>query len=1120
MDPFVVDARSKLRGVFQSPSDTFESYPKQTYLNAEALDAATATNAMVTPYDEFLVPIEDSGNNIKFKKIKVELQQTGFSYCEDNQDRDPELAAFIQTLTDMDMREELYKTHGTGPTSFSELAEFLYNFDKANTPPFLVKQYDLLNPQGPGPVYCNVHNSDYSVYRSRHGMGPLQRVPKDYISVGDFYHDVHMNISRRLPNMALFAHKSICFTKAAWTSQLYDGDRIYIADTSSIDPEIAAMYVACGHCVDPSRPSVMVLNAFFAPMEGKRLRVHTDFVPTVVCTWCVYRGGYNQDYAMSQLDYPAYSYRCFFSAGPSNNLFYFANTFVDPFDDNLDMFGMRILETGKKAFKNYLRMFSSINTNFKNLQFYKLTKYVGVQHQFIRPFVKSVCHPLPRNSKYPDQEYDLSDYISICSCVGKDGSESKMNEDNIPYRPWDATPMRQHCVNKECREGLIGVYRFYDPACKPTVFCTESVGTQAVVRSTLTNIIFNESDPSCSIDEEQVEPIDSSLSTTSAVNQSLLQLPDSTTIDYTELLNRYDSDYSVYGNLNLHTVGPVPFNRDVQVLKTYRPVAVLNPTDGSFLDAMRFYETPEYPYISGRFLGKYRNISQLGEGPIYWGELGPLMFRLQKNNIPPFLIVRDTNTTFQRMDTGVIEYENELENDYGTGGYYDWSFFYVQGYVEDYCKIGDYNDLEKDYRVFCNKGADSWYHYPYVTLFAHKSICYTRNVKLKRIGGPFKSVNIYKADTVGLPGNVSDMYTPVGCYYRSDVEQPVLVLKAFFKYIKDKASPVLVNDNWLGDCYFRVYLNDPIEKRYVINSTYFPIYEGGKRELYEVITTPEQALQQIARLASSVTSDLDNAKWQGIATIMGLPNDPLIKLILGGDTTSIDRSGICHPKRFTEEEALSGGYQFIDGFSDLCACFGTNGAEDALNALLSQYLTADSSFRLRMRCIDQTCNDTGKPNVYRWQENCPNVQLCISDVSVRDKVHSATTNTNIQFSDIDQTCNFESIDSSPSPNTSPSGPSAPPGGVRPRTVTGPTGYNGSTGPTGPAGSTTTGPTGSNTGSSTGPTGPVPDSSSTDNNTIIIIGAAIGGVFLIICIIMLALYLRSRRKKQQVKNKIS
>ena len=1055
MDPYVfafdprTNANDSTRGIFENRKFIFQSFEPSTFLNN--IDNPSS-NLFPDVTNTFQIP---GGKN-----ITVELQEP--VDCLDN-----------GIMADDSIRNEKIRTVGTGPTNYQELSSFLYNFDETKTPPFLIYNHnngkdDIKWCPFPSQQFHKGIRSQYMFANDFiYLLGTPTFIPKDYISIGDIFIPQHYWQEKRsaiIPGTrdmpmgepykvlynysnirTLYAHKSICYTKAPLIlDAVMNSNKLYVPDYRGMDTETASMYIHCGYFLDDTRGSVMVLKSFFKryPSGIQRFVRRAEYKNIGGIEFTT--DGRNRMTPNATVNEPDYVTGYAFRITNINNAFEMPITnrninnevaansgfqwqIVRDADDespsnwsiaNPDFANDRydLINKGSLALKQMLTIITEYGTNLNTLYWMGLSdKYGNLNHQYIRPFVTTLCHPLPRNPSYPDPVYVLADFPRLCNCIGKDGSAYLFNDKYMDYKPPNAPFIRQRCANKDCLESTRGVYRLYDATCKSSLLCTDSSTIERAVSTVNSGIVFNSNDLLCKQEAVDVTAIPKSLD----VNiQDLFAI---TNARYNDVM--FD-------------------NVSTELNKYYIPIKPTTPTN-DYVKPLQFK------------LYDVQNVATdtvAGEGPTTWAEIGPTLFNLHKNNIPPFLI---------QKSIGAVGYFTFL----------GWRVYNITSTPENYLPVGDL------ITGFVNP-----------VLFAHKSICYTNNVTVLRKNYT-NSVPFGEANLSNFSGDVPNMYTPLGYYYRDNVPYPVSVLKVFLTFTKDRGY---TNELFAG-CYRRVFIEEAeaAGRTFWFNNTsFFNGYEvNNAAHGYELIPSAMQALQHVARLATSVASNIDDAIWQGFADKRTeLPIHNVFKLILAGNGSVFGQSGICHPRNFLPEEIASA-FPYIDGFTKICACFGTDGAEDAMNALLLPYMSSGTQRRLELRCTSQACNDVANTKVYRWEKTCPDVQLCIQDVVVRNRVKDVVGDS-IKFSNISQTCNFN-VSTNP-----------PPTDLTDLDIrTGPTGsyYGGTERPTGATGAV--GPTdGTGLGDATG-SGDVAGStkSSVYINMDAIIGVTVGAI--VICIII-------------------
>ena len=875
--------------------------------------------------------------------------------------------------------ESIDNVKGSGPTTFSELAEFFIarENDPKAPPPFLVKK--VRDFFGDGIGYWQGDDGG-TKGDTDWGTAIVMDVPTGYLILGDTYH--FMDSGRN--QLLLYAHHSICYTggRAWFRDQLTGWYNLPFWDIEyhRLSHEIRALYVNPFTYHRGKPYPVMVLRAFFEYSAQKNLWFTDNHFGNFYLTVAI--KGFSEVIDVH-----------------NNVRLERWNTF--PYIEN-DINRKYLQLDYKDAFRNVLTVVANPMLYIDQTVFMGFSRNGVLQHRFMRPFVKKICHP----AKFMENEIKNTipeGFPHLCACVGRDGSADEINNNNKSYRPMNSPPLKQHCVDKHCNTEKTGVYRWYDRTCEPEVFCTESLGIRAIVDLSLRNIVFDENNSKCKLGTATPTPTGTSTTTptgtstttptgTSTTSTTTTKSPGSTTPTTTTTTTAPSLTSNVFklpeSFFTIDMNNPVNYyDMSTSDESLYVPF-IPSTASGIPIDQLLFL--PAIPKDNAR-TAMFESMADLpslkGNGPTLWGDIGPTLLRLFASNTPLFL-ARRLSSTPDEPNLPNYSYSN------GTS----WV-------PKNYIPVGDCADLQAERRRNS------------LVLYAHKDICNT-------------DLDMENSDFVRYPDfekasrTINDMYTMMGYRYWNVWGKAVIVLRAalqfsengalYFNYDwRDKGSVIARGTSQRGSAQYPYYANTTAIKEWAGTSSFVPL------------AFPLHALQHLASLAVSPTQDINDGKFQNfVKGDTATPNYDILTLVMRGDAAR-GASGLCHPKAFKDDE-----YQimpYILGFPDVCACIGTNGAEDNLNKVLENY-KGDRTTRIKLKCTNQICQDAGK-DVYRFPDECPDVQLCIQDVSVRTKVGDLLAeNSKVSISDVKQTCNFggASSDKPTGANTPPPADSAAP----------------------------------------------------------------------------------------------
>ena len=1024
-DPFVTltTTSTSLHGTFDTGAfNTFYEQPAVIHPNVAQDVSVTESNFAKTAGTYYAPLVPSAASTVFYKKYLIGAQN----------------------------KDYLEYTQGTGPTTFNALGPFLARFASSKIPPFLIRKLD--NAYSDGSVLLK--QSFMVGTETRHTVGVVQDVPNDYISIGDILNpqsNDHTTGTWFNGRNVLYAHKSICYTSAPMLVDLAYGDefKFYTPDFSQIDPEIQHLYIPCGYLGSDARMStVMVLRAFFKPT--------TTLSPLAV--------NYNNNQ-------PANTFLRV-SAWINSSRVFFINSFFCKTTSSVQAVelpdvGFEIIVETNKALENLVdvavKPYKNVVTT--QLQGFWNTADFNVIHDYMRPFVKTLCHPIKRNAAYPDPKYSFPNYPNLCACVGQDGSAAAIQNTFADVRPVNAPILRQHCVNKACNEATTGVYRWYDSKCGPNVVCTDNVQLQLQSQDALTNIVFNSSDVSCDTASTALLETATSDITTTVNNTTSAFLPPAFRTAAPALLN-YDQLDTAANVFYVPVTPTTPDNMPTDpILFELFTTSTLVPED----------TTP-------------------GNGPTTWSGLGPTLFKLHQSKTPPFIVKKLGNLPFTDLIvTGTNRTDQNVR--FQTGR--------MSRVPVDYLPVGDLIAMTRSDDATSNRS--------YLMLFAHKDICFTdmtiETIQIQCAG--LSCINTTRGDKTYLSEDIKGMYTNIGMFYRTTMLYPVLVLKTF-AYYKPFGGISYFTENTVGNCVLQAFLsnrnegyNFALNQTYPFhNTSYFAKYYDAKATGLQIFPSAMQALQHLARMVTNIADNPDNLKWQSLANpVTGELISMTLQRIVAGNDNNNNESGLCHPKDFTLAESIAG-RSYIKGFVDFCACVGTDGAENALNAIVQPYIDTNGNEippRVKLRCTSNICNDYSNSKVYRYDTLCPPLQLCVQNVNVRDKFGNLITQS-VNFNNISQTCNYSPTPLLPSgPPARPSGPSGPLGPAGPSPSWSGSGPSGSSGPSGPP-------------------GPLQQTilKKDDTNLLLIIGGALGGLALIL-ILVLAFIISKRRSTASVES---
>ena len=861
--------------------------------------------------------------------------------------------------------DSIDNTKGSGPTSFTELADFFETRvnDPAAPPPFLIHRISKFRDDNIG--YWQ--GDDYKTGGDlTWATGIVTDIPSGYLCLGDtydamgstaFYRTLYFD--RRIPEvfqnnnqLILYAHHSICYTGGrAWFRQQISGHYtlpFWDVEYNSLSDEIRALYVNTFMYHRGKPFPVMVLRAFFEYTSEKQFWFNDNWIGNLYLTVAI--KGYSE-----VLDI--------------HNNVRFEGWGNNPEND----FNRKYLQLDyKDAYNNILSVVTDPLYNINRTIFMGFSRNGVLQHRFMRPFVKKICHPAKFNNNETKNAIPEK-FPHLCACVGRDGSNDEINKNNKSYRPMTSPPLKQHCVDKHCNSEKTGVYRWYDRTCEPEVFCTESLGVRAIVDMSLRNIIFDESSPKCQLSSAPTtttttttRPADTTTtpSTTTTTPTNTSALPESFfTMDMTNPVN-YDNMKMTDESLYVPFIPSIAYGIAIDQL-LYIPVIPKDNTRTAMFESMA-----DLPSLKGN-------------GPTTWGDIGPTLLRLHASKTPLFLT---------RKLSGTADQPNLPNYSYTNG---------TSWVPKDYIPVGDCADLQAERRRNS------------LVLYAHKDICNT-------------DLDMKNSDFVRYPdsenGNqtINAMYIMMGYRYWTGWSKSVIVLRAALKFSIDGALYFDYVWGGKGSVIARATSQRGDAKQFYYANTTGITEWGNHTNSYIPLAFPLHALQHLALLATRPTQDIDDGKFQGfLKADTATPNYDILTLVMRGDAARGD-SGLCHPKAFQADEHPI--LPYILGFPDVCACIGTNGAEDNLNKALENY-KSDRTTRIKLKCTNQVCQDFDK-DVYRFPDDCPDVQLCIQDVSVKTKVGDLLAeNSKVSISDVKQTCNFggsSSTSTSPPPPPTPS----------------------------------------------------------------------------------------------------
>ena len=917
-------------------------------------------------------------NGVGFNQMKTGI---GFYYIPYRNPTDKEVYYQEYSIPRQNsFKEYLNNMKGSGPTSFVELAEFLLRQtnNPAAPPPILLKRIGRMFDEKTGNWLADNRHVDILPNISW-GTSVVTDVPQGYLCVGDTY---HLNGNQSNNQLIMYAHHSICFTGARpWFRKQIKGTYnlpFWDLEYDRLSHEIRALYTN-PYLNLMGRPyPVMILRAFFEYSPEKKL-FFTDTVmgnfhlTTAIKGFSGIMDIYNNVRVDDWIYFGSESGHEFerLRVEVAKRFGQYRNDKYPGIENDSNRKYLQL--DYNEALNNILGAVANPFNDINQTMFMGLSKDGVLQHRYMRPFVKQLCHPAkfrPNEIKYTLPE----EFPHLCACVGRDGSIDEINNNNKSYRPSDSLPLRQHCVDKHCNIDKTGVYRWYDNTCEPEIFCTESVGTRAVVDLSLRNIIFDENNPKCQLGSAPTTTT-TTTTTTNTTRPANTTPPPSTTTTTPTITSALPSSF-----FTMDMTNPVNYNNMKMTEDSLYVPFIPSTAYGIPIDQLLFI--PAIPKDNAR-TAMFESMADLpsleGTGPTTWGEIGSTLVRLHASKTPLFL-TRKLSSTPDEPNLPNYSYAN------GTS----WV-------PKNYIPVGDCANLQTE------RNRNS------LVLYAHKDICNT-TYAMKY------SDFVRYADSENGNQTINAMYIMMGYRYWAGWNKSVMVLRSALQFSDDGALYFDYVWEGKGSVIARATSQRGDAKQFYYANTTGITEWGNHTNSFIPLAFPLHALQHLASLATRPTQDIKDGIFQGfIKGDTNTPNYDILTLVMRGDSAR-GASGLCHPKAFRADEYPI--LPYILGFPDVCACIGTNGAEDNLNKALENY-KSDRTTRIKLKCTNQTCQDFDK-DVYRFPDDCPDVQLCIQDVSVKTKVGDLLAeNSKVSISDVKQTCNFGGSSSSSTPSSTP-----------------------------------------------------------------------------------------------------